>query len=266
MKKFFNVIRRNIFYIALIAGMAALIALVTLYNMKMKSKDEENEINISQQAEENQSSDNSEKTDTANQGSSAEETISGGAAAAQNEDSTDTPSDAEGNSTSEDAAETAANQGQADTSEASETEEDQADLDFDGSQGLIWPINGNVIIPFSMDTTVYFETLNQYKCNPGMVIEATTGDAIYAVYKCSITEIYSDAEFGNVVKASLGNGYEIMYGQLQDVSVTTGQVVEAGTVIGTVGEPTRYYTEEGTNLYFAITKDGVPVNPMSLID
>jgi hypothetical protein len=39
MKKFIDVIRRNIFYIALIAGMAALVALVAMYNVKMESKD-----------------------------------------------------------------------------------------------------------------------------------------------------------------------------------------------------------------------------------
>ncbi len=40
MKKFFNVIKRNIFYIALIAGMVALVGLVALYNVKTQSDDE----------------------------------------------------------------------------------------------------------------------------------------------------------------------------------------------------------------------------------
>ena len=69
-----------------------------------------------------------------------------------------------------------------------------------------------------------------------------------------------------VVKASLGNGYEVMYGQLKDINVSVGQVVDAGCTIGTVAEPSRYYSKEGTNLYFAITKDGKPVDPVSLIE
>ena len=40
MKKFLNVIKRNIFYIALIAGMVALVGLVALYNVKTQSDDE----------------------------------------------------------------------------------------------------------------------------------------------------------------------------------------------------------------------------------
>ena len=36
-----------------------------------------------------------------------------------------------------------------------------------------------------------------------------------------------------------------------------------GDVIAQVASPTKYYSVEGTNVYFKLTKDGVPVNPMS---
>lgn len=262
MKKFYNVIRRNIFYIALVAGMAALVAMVTIYNMRTSSKDKENQINVSEE-DGNQQANNDSNVGTGNRNDHAEETISDGAKTSEdNKSTTEDKQTTTQSNTSETDRETIANQNSTETEE--ETEE--VVLDFDGSQGLIWPLAGNVIIPFNMDTTVYFETLNQYKCNPGMVIEATTGAETYAVYKCLITEVYSDDQYGNVVKASLGNGYEVMYGQLEDVRVTKDQIVEAGTVIGTVGEPTRFFTEEGTNLYFEISKDGVPVDPMSVID
>ena len=53
-----------------------------------------------------------------------------------------------------------------------------------------------------------------------------------------------------------------VYGQLKDVTVEEGQVVESGTVLGYVNEPTKYYVKEGSNLYFAMTKDGTPIDPM----
>lgn len=260
MKKFFNVIRRNIFYIALIAGMAALVAMVTIYNIRTNSKDKENGINVSKEDGNQQANNDSVKGKT-DQNQQAEETISDGTKTTEKEVTTENSNTTQHN-TSETERETMADQNAAETEETTE----EVVLDFDGSQGLIWPLAGNVIIPFSMDTTVYFETLNQYKCNPGMVIEAVTGAETYAVYKCLITEIYSDEQYGNVVKASLGNGYEVMYGQLDEVKVTKDQIVDAGTVIGTVGEPTRFFMEEGTNLYFEITKDGTPVDPMSMIE
>ena len=38
-------------------------------------------------------------------------------------------------------------------------------------------------------------------------------------------------------------------------------MVEAGQTIGYVGEPTKYYSTEGSNVYFELQKDGKPVNP-----
>ena len=38
--------------------------------------------------------------------------------------------------------------------------------------------------------------------------------------------------------------------------------LQAGETLGTVGKVTRYYTVEGTNVYFAMEQDGKPVNPM----
>ena len=38
-------------------------------------------------------------------------------------------------------------------------------------------------------------------------------------------------------------------------------MIEAGQTIGYVGEPTKYYSTEGNNVYFELQKDGKPVNP-----
>ena len=102
-----------------------------------------------------------------------------------------------------------------------------------------------------MDTTVYFETLKEYKCSPAMVIEAQTGDEVKAVYESKVAEVSSNPELGNYVKLELGDGYTVTLGQLQDVKVALGKHLDAGQVVGTVGEPSRFYSEEGSNLYFA---------------
>ena len=138
-------------------------------------------------------------------------------------------------------------------------------LHYDPKDSISWPINGNVIIPYSMDTTVYFETLKEYKCSPAMVIEAQTGDEVKAVYESKVAEVSSNPELGNYVKLELGDGYTVTLGQLQDVKVALGEHLDAGQVVGTVGEPSRFYSEEGSNLYFAVEKDGNPVDPMLLI-
>ena len=64
----------------------------------------------------------------------------------------------------------------------------------------------------------------------------------------------------------LGSGYEAVYGQLKELEVKEGDMVDAGALIGYVSEPTKYYTVEGSNLYFQLLKDGKPVDPMEYLE
>lgn len=139
----------------------------------------------------------------------------------------------------------------------------QPNLDFQEEDGLVWPIVGDVLINYSMDRTIYFPTLEQYKYNPAIVIAATQGEMISAAADGRVTSVTYDPTIGNTVVMDLGNGYELTYGQLENITVSEGSYVNVGDGIGTVAFPTKYYSIEGTNVYFKLTKDGVPVNPMS---
>ena len=136
-------------------------------------------------------------------------------------------------------------------------------LDFTDSDTLVWPIVGNVLVNYSMDKTVYFATLDQYKYSPAIVISAVEGESITAAADGQVTDIYQDPETGTTVVTNLGDGYELTYGQLADLAVSEGDIVAVGDLIGSVAAPTMYYSVEGTNVYFKLTKDGVPVDPMS---
>ena len=139
----------------------------------------------------------------------------------------------------------------------------QPALDFHEEDGLVWPIVGDVLINYSMDKTIYFPTLQQYKYNPAIVIAATQGESISAAANGRVTSVGYDPVIGNTVVMDLGNGYELTYGQLENIVVSEGSYVSVGDGIGTVASPTKYYSLEGTNVYFKLTKDGEPVNPMS---
>lgn len=114
---------------------------------------------------------------------------------------------------------------------------------------------------YSMDRTVYFPTLNVYKCNPAVLLRAKIGDPVKAACAGTVKECFTGAETGDTVTVNLGNGYEAVYGQLQDVVVKAGDKIVTGETIATVAAPTRYYKQEGTHLYFAMTKDGKSVDP-----
>ena len=139
----------------------------------------------------------------------------------------------------------------------------QPDLDFKEEDGLVWPIVGDVLINYSMDRTIYFPTLEQYKYNPAIIIQANEGDLITAASAGKVISVFTDPQIGNGITMELGGGYEATYGQLSNILVSEGSYVAAGDVIAEVCAPTRYFSVEGTNVYFKLTKDGQPVNPMT---
>ena len=137
----------------------------------------------------------------------------------------------------------------------------QPELTFSEADSLVMPLVGNVLINYSTDKSVYFPTLQQYKCNPSLVIAAKEGESVKAAADGLVSRIYSDPVTGQTVVMNLGNGYELTYGQLQEVTVSEGTYVAEGEIFAQISEPTRYYAVEGCNLYLKLTKDGVPINP-----
>lgn len=135
-------------------------------------------------------------------------------------------------------------------------------LNFGEDSKLVWPVNGTVLMSYSMDKTVYFSTLDQYKYNPALIISAAENDQVIAGTTGIVKSIDNMAETGTTVNIDIGNGYELLYGQLKDVPLKVGDYVEANTVIGYVSKPTKYYSVEGTNVYFEMRKDGQPINPL----
>lgn len=156
------------------------------------------------------------------------------------------------------------------TEEGTESVEETAGrvpvLHFSEENGLMWPMEGNVVINYSMDSTVYFPTLDQYKYNPAVIISGEVNDKVYAVAKGRIAEIKNDEVTGCTVTLDLGDGYQAVYGQLKELNFAKGDYVEAGYVLGCIGEPTKYFSVEGSNLYFALSKDGESIDPVMFFE
>ncbi|MBR1854056.1 MAG: M23 family metallopeptidase [Lachnospiraceae bacterium] len=134
------------------------------------------------------------------------------------------------------------------------------ELHYSEEQGLTKPVNGDVLMPYKMDGSVYFATLDQYKYNPATLFSAEVGSEVYACAEGKIIEVFETAELGKGITMELGDGYTVTYGQLDDIEVVEGEFVQAGEKIGTVASPSRYYVQEGTNLYFCMEKDNKPMN------
>lgn len=137
---------------------------------------------------------------------------------------------------------------------------------FQAEDKLQWPVVGEVLLNYSMDKAIYFSTMQQYRYNPSVVIAAKEGDTITAAADATVKKIYHDAQTGDSILFDLGNGYELTYGQLTDITLKEGQQVKAGDAVGKVAKPTIFYSVEGSNVYFKMTKDGKPVNPLEKME
>ena len=183
------------------------------------------------------------------------------------DDTDDAEGTGSGRDETDDADETAGDRGLTnDTSEEDDSRTSQTHFAYDGKQRLPWPVMGNVILPYSMDTTVYYTTLDQYACNDGLLIGARKGEEVTAVADGRIVNVAQSDRYGTMVTLLIGDNYEVFYGQMGNVKHEIGDEVKEGDVLGLVAEPTRSFVLEGPHLYFKMTYQGEPVNPVDYLE
>lgn len=139
-------------------------------------------------------------------------------------------------------------------------------LNFAQTQSMMWPVEGNVLLDYNMDSTVYFPTLDQYKCNPGLVIQGDVSQPVSAPANARVVESGTNEEIGNYLVLDLGDDYLLTCGQLKEVQAVEGEYLERGQVLGYVAEPTKYYTLEGPNVFLELMKDGKTADPLDYLE
>ncbi len=136
------------------------------------------------------------------------------------------------------------------------------------SSGLIWPA------PSAHTITTGFETrwgafhngydLSGSNVRGTSIVAAASGTVAYVssgfgdgYYGCR-----DGGGFGNYVIIDHGNGLSTLYGHMQSVSVSVGQRVSQGQVIGTLGTSG---SSTGPHLHFTVYKNGSAVDPGNYI-
>lgn len=138
-------------------------------------------------------------------------------------------------------------------------------VNFSEDTLMEWPVNGNILLDYSMDQSTYFPTLDQYKLSSAISVGAVEGAPVVAAVNGTVYSVKQDPQTGTTLTMELGNGYQAIYGQLTDLAVSEGETVQKGTIIGYIAQPTKYYSTEGANLYFAMKKDGEPIDPIAYL-
>lgn len=244
--------------VGIVICFVAVIALVGVYTFNNYQKDIDEQMAKAEKQAEQLTEDKTEETTT--------DDIVLPEAGGQEDKGTASEENSPGTESGENGGQDSAGAGTGDADGATASGADTSGVWFSEDSVLTWPASGAVIMGYSMDQTVFFQTLEQYKYNPAMIISGEVGETITASAAGIVTDIAETAQTGTTVSLDMGNGYTAVYGQLTDVALSAGDYVNAGEKIGNLSEPTKYYSIEGPNLYFEILKDGEPVDPMNFME
>lgn len=256
-KKKFSISRQKSYLTAGVITLVAVIAMAGIYNRDKKSDQAaEQEAIVMAETERVEETDTQDTEETDSSDNASETPTNGADADSQTEKQSDTV-DSENSDL--------------DHTEEEEnvetiTQAEEPQLHFSAADSIGWPINGDVVLNYSMDKSVYFATLDQYKYNPAVIISGEVNDKVLAAADGQVISVDTNAETGQTVTIGLGDGYQAIYGQLKEVQLSAGDYVSRGDTVGFISEPTKYYSVEGSNLYFAMTKDGQPVDPLDYFD
>ncbi len=116
-----------------------------------------------------------------------------------------------------------------------------------------------ILYGFCADTLMYNEVYGDWRTHNGIDIEAPVGCSVNATANGTVTDV-SQGSFGKTVTVDHQNGFISIYAQLGEVNVNTGDTIEQGSVIGTVGESVGENTDK-PHLHYELYKDNKPVNP-----
>lgn len=119
---------------------------------------------------------------------------------------------------------------------------------------LRWPVaEGSIAARFGNQQHPTLKTITQ---NTGIDISVKAGTPVSTVADGEVTTIWWLPGYGNLVIVDHYGGFRTVYAHLSEITVSEGQKVKEGNVIGASGE-----TLEGARLHFELWKDREKQNP-----
>ncbi len=128
------------------------------------------------------------------------------------------------------------------------------------------PVSGETVWDYSMEALSYCETTRDWRVHNGVDIAAEAGTEVVAAADGEVYTIYEDDAMGTTVVIRHLNGYTTKYASLsEDLSVSVGDTVTAGQVIGTVGATALVETALGPHVHFSVTYQDKPMDPAEFL-
>ena len=129
------------------------------------------------------------------------------------------------------------------------------------------PVSGEMVYGYAMETLSYNETTRDWRVHDGLDIAAAAGTEVVAAADGEVYTIYEDDVMGTTVVIRHLNGYTTKYSSLsEDLSVSVGDSVTMGQVIGTVGCTALVETTLGDHVHFSVTYQDKPMDPTEFLN
>ena len=127
---------------------------------------------------------------------------------------------------------------------------------------VIMPVEGDLVSLYSMDHLSYNPTTRDWRTHDGIDIQASPGCEVRCAADGTVDAIRTDEAMGTVVTVRHEGGFLSRYGNLaEDISITEGQKLRRGDVLGVIGEGALMESGLEPHLHFELCRDGESVNP-----
>ncbi|MBR1496427.1 MAG: M23 family metallopeptidase, partial [Oscillospiraceae bacterium] len=127
---------------------------------------------------------------------------------------------------------------------------------------FIWPVTGELETGYAMASLIYDSTMRDWRTHDGLDIAAPIGTQVHAAANGTVASVYSDERYGVTVTLRHSGGLSSTYANLAATpTVSEGQEVAVGQVIGAVGDTALCEVGAASHLHFSMSRDGVSVDP-----
>ena len=131
---------------------------------------------------------------------------------------------------------------------------------------VISPLDGTTVTVFSTTELMYDETMADWRTHNGLDIQAAEGDSVKTAADGTVLSVKNDELMGTTVIIEHADGYTTQYSSLMpDPPVSEGQKVNAGDIIGCVGNTAAAENSMGPHLHFSVSKDGKVIDPAEYV-
>ncbi|MBE5742453.1 MAG: M23 family metallopeptidase [Clostridiales bacterium] len=122
--------------------------------------------------------------------------------------------------------------------------------------------SAQILKNYTSSTVVYNQTLGVYTGHMGIDFGAEAGMEVVSSYGGTVESITTSYLQGTTVTVDHGNGLKSVYNSIDAVeSLTEGQRVSAGDLLGYVSDNNRQEYKDGPHLHFEVFLNGERVDP-----